>query len=239
MTEVEYNKLKQVSPRIANAIQTRGSGPHPGYYFGGDIPQEMSQFVKNGLFYLPPTVAVESLDESIKDKYGNCVLEQMQFWQQHCCYSPLDPLKEAIAACMEKQRQQAADEAAVQEAKQATGAPNFNIEVLANTFESHSYHNPGDNPLGPAEHLNFGHPAAVVLTNLGAAIVVEKVLLNNRPECSATAGLRFINSDYATFQESLPKVLKTGDALSITPLCAATVTVSIETNRGTVNYKVQ
>jgi hypothetical protein len=33
-------------------------------------------------------------------------------------------------------------------------------------------------------------------------------------------------------------IAKTGDVVSVAPLCAATVSVSIETNRGTVNYKV-
>jgi hypothetical protein len=75
------------------------------------------------------------------------------------------------------------------------------------------------------DYSTSGHPAAVQLTNLGATIVVEKVLLNGRPECSWPLGEE--------------KVVKTGDVLSIAPRCAATVSVSIETNRGTVSYKVE
>jgi hypothetical protein len=66
----------------------------------------------------------------------------------------------------------------------------------------------------------------VRITNRGSAIIVKNVLLNNRPEC----GLRLNNEQV---------VLKTGDVLPIAPMCASTVTVSIETNRGTANYTIQ
>lgn len=115
--------------------------------------------------------------------------------------APMQALQTAVMKCQQERNERAALEKAKQaleEAKQATGAPDFRVEL---------------------------YPAAVQLTNLGATIVVEKVLLNGRPECS-----------WPLEEE---KVVKTGDVLSIAPRCAATVSVSIETNRGTVNYKVQ
>jgi hypothetical protein len=53
MTEAEYNKLKQVSPPIANAIKATGeNGPYRGYTFKNNLPEEIRDYVKNGLFYV-------------------------------------------------------------------------------------------------------------------------------------------------------------------------------------------
>jgi hypothetical protein len=148
--------------------------------------------------------------------------------------------EKAAAALAEQQT------ANYEEAKQASGAPNFKVEVFANTFESHSHiivpeHKEYTDPvclsngecnsasyiLPPQfEESTSGHPASVQLTNLGSAIIVQKVTLNGRPECSMQLS-----------EEGV--VVKTGDVLSIVPLCASTVNVVIQTNRGTVNYKVQ
>jgi hypothetical protein len=127
-----------------------------------------------------------------------------------------------------REQKQRAD---LEEVKQATGAPDFRVEILPSTQynQEYEYTESCDEyyegcKRNVIKNKMHGHPAAVQLTNLGAAIIVEKVILNGRPECSIPLQ-KFVS--------------KTGDVLSIIPLCGATVTVSIETNRGTVNYKVQ
>jgi hypothetical protein len=86
----------------------------------------------------------------------------------------------------------------VAEARAATGAPNFHVEVLAETSETHSYvvtpehreymedSSPAGGfsyPVGPTtRQITTGHPASVQLTNLGDTIIVQKVTLNGRPE---------------------------------------------------------
>jgi len=107
------------------------------------------------------------------------------------------------------------------EVEHVTGSPNFRVEELPNTL--HMEEGPNSEPGWRDLHLR-GHAASIILTNLGNAILVTNVVLNGRPECSMPV------------QETL---IKTGDQLLVTPLCAATVSVSIETNRGTVNYQVQ
>ena len=138
--------------------------------------------------------------------------------------------EKAAAAFAEQQR------ANYEEAKHASGAPNFKVEVFANTFQSHSHiivpeHREtwagGVVVMPPQfEESTSGHLASVQLTNLGSAIIVQKVTLNGRPECSMQLS-----------EEGV--VVKTGDVLNIMPLCASTVSVVIQTNRGTVNHNVQ
>ena len=146
--------------------------------------------------------------------------------------------KKVADAFAEKQR------ADYEEAKQASGEPNFKVEVFANTFQSHSHiivpeHREvwagGVVVMPPQfEESTSGHLASVQLTNLGSAIIVQKVTINDRPECSLAGAV----PELAPLLQK-DTVVKTGDVLSVLPLCAATVKVTVQTNRGTVTYNVQ
>jgi TonB family protein len=147
----------------------------------------------------------DAAEAAIEDnKEGGC-RHQQQVWKAYTSkgYTSTS-LHETISRALNECQQQEYQRASLEEAKQAIGAPNFRVEVLSNTFESHmvapahkEYMEPvcvevyghapechqGSYIVSP-DYSTSGHPAAVQLTNLGATIVVEKVLLNGRPECS-------------------------------------------------------
>ena len=147
--------------------------------------------------------------------------------------------REAGERIAEKTKQKAEARAEAQrtedeaELQNVHSTPQFKVEVFPDTrqtlqvspeYSESDPNYPASAPkYHPAENQTIGHAADVRITNIGDIVRIYKITLNGRPECGAIAGW----------------VVKTGDVISLSPLCAATVSVQVQTNRGTVEYKVQ
>jgi hypothetical protein len=117
----------------------------------------------------------DAAEAAIEDnKEGGC-RHQQQVWKAYTSkgYTSTS-LHETISRALNECQQQEYQRASLEEAKQAIGAPNFRVEVLSNTFESHM--------VAPA-HKEYMEPVCVEV-------------YGHAPECHQ--GSYIVSPDYST-----------------------------------------